>query len=468
MADLPVPPGCRFHVPFSKASLTTVVLLVLLFAAEFLPAQVLGRATVLENARIHLGGGRVIEKGTLVIRAGRISQVGRSESIDAPLLSTTIDLGGADITPGMIDLESTLALDLAGKRSPSLVAWDGFDRYASHGIRETLASGVTAVVLVPGGAGEITGCASLVRLSRDSTGARGELIDGVVSVCVDLSGSAGPIASLRAFEKIKKSFKSAEDHRDRLEEYEEELEEYVETLEKQEGESKGDKDEKETLDSSVASPADADDEKSEELKKPKPPRRRPDLKPLLRALDHEIPVRVTAHRSDEILNALALAREFNLDLILAGATEAHLLIEEIKAQEATILLAPALAMLQPGGGPKRREHSSLARVLSENDIPWLFGSGGEDSRSSRVLYLEARRLTASSQGNDPLSLVTRSPARHLGISRRFGRISRGAEADLVIWTSDPGIDPAARVKRVLVGGKTVYRSRPSALREGRL
>jgi len=275
---------------------------------------------------------------------------------------------------------------------------------------------------------------------------------------------------LRSFETVRKSFRSASDHRDLLEDYQEELEEYVGELEKRDSGADDGKEDGDTLDSkSVADEsADDDEEKTEELKKPDRPRRRPELQVLLRALDNEIPVRVTAHRSEEILNALALAEEFNLQLILVGATEAHLLIDEIKEQGATVLIAPAVADLVPGADVHRREHPGLAGLLSDHDIPWVMGSGARDPRSSRLLWMEARRLVSGSPGEDPFALVTRIPARHLGMGRRFGRLARGLAADLVIWSSDPEIDPTARAKRVLVDGKTVYRLRAPARREGSL
>ncbi len=52
--------------------------------------------------------------------------------------------------------------------------------------------------------------------------------------------------------------------------------------------------------------------------------------PIVKALKREIPVRIHAHRADDILSALRFAEEFNLDLRIEHCTEGHLIADELQ------------------------------------------------------------------------------------------------------------------------------------------
>ena len=63
----------------------------------------------LTNARIVVGPGQVIDRGTVVIEGGRIAQVG--PDVSAPPDVVTLDLSGRTVYPGMVDAASTLGLN---------------------------------------------------------------------------------------------------------------------------------------------------------------------------------------------------------------------------------------------------------------------------------------------------------------------------------------------------------------------
>ena len=71
------------------------------------------------------------------------------------------------------------------------------------------------------------------------------------------------------------------------------------------------------------------------------------LETLARALKGEIPFLVTAHRTQDILGALRLAKEFNLKLVLDGGAEAYLVTEQLKAAGVPVILHPT--MMRAGG-----------------------------------------------------------------------------------------------------------------------
>lgn len=201
-----------------------------------------------------------------------------------------------------------------------------------------------------------------------------------------------------------------------------------------------------------------DAKKEEEIKKPAEPKPDRAKEVLLKALDRKLPVRVEAHRSEDILNVLELAQEFNLDLILEGATEAYLVADEIAKAKAPVVLGPAQRSELRADNEFRRHVATSAARLSKAGVRWAVGSGGGVQESRFVLanaQLTAGALDESEAS--PLELVTTRAARFLGLEGA-GRVARGARADLVIWSGDPH-DPSSVVERVYAGGKVVYEAK---------
>ena len=106
-------------------------------------AQILQRPVVIQQARILTMDGRVIENGTLIIRGDRIAAIG--EGLKVPMLAKKIDLKGASITPGLIDVSSYLGMSQSAGGGATRRAEDAFNHYDKDNIDDALSSGVTAV-----------------------------------------------------------------------------------------------------------------------------------------------------------------------------------------------------------------------------------------------------------------------------------------------------------------------------------
>jgi hypothetical protein len=121
-------------------------------------------------------------------------------------------------------------------------------------------------------------------------------------------------------------------------------------------------------------------------------------------------------------------------------------------------LAPKLAAagvaIAPTGGSIREEEGVLinpAAIATQQKIPVMFRSGWDGDPRSLYLIAEA----AVREGVDPedaLRMITRQPARFLGLLDRLGSIERGKDADLLILSGEP-FAPGTRVKRVMVNGR---------------
>lgn len=233
------------------------------------------------------------------------------------------------------------------------------------------------------------------------------------------------------------------------------------------------------------------EKKEEEIKKPVEPT--PDRKAqvLLKALDGELPVRISAQASADILNALDLAREFGLrNVTIVGGRDADLVAKELAAAEAKVVLTPGSLRVDAapaqgggpggfgpggfgGGGPQQAPRPTSpgaparrdrASALAREGVSFVVASGGGSPLASRFTLLAAQDELRGSM--PALESVTHGAGELLGVGESVGTVRRGELADLVIWKGDPSA-PGARVVRVLVGGQTAFRDRSTAPEGGR-
>lgn len=156
----------------------------------------------------------------------------------------------------------------------------------------------------------------------------------------------------------------------------------------------------------------------------------------VRVVKKELPVLITAQRAQDILLALKLAKEFDLDLVLDGASEAYLLIDQIKAAGVPVVLHPT--MFRSSGEAENLSMETAAK-LKAAQIPFAIQSAYEGYvPKTRVVLFEA--AIAASNGlklEDALASITIDAAKILGIENRVGSIEPGKDADLALFDGDP-------------------------------
>lgn len=174
---------------------------------------------------------------------------------------------------------------------------------------------------------------------------------------------------------------------------------------------------------------------------------------LSQLLSGEIKAMITANKSTDIMNAIRLAKEFNLKLVIDGAAEAFLLIPEIKAAKAEIILHPTMAR---NGGDMVNMNRESAAILTAAGIPVSIESGYEGYvPKSRILVFEAAQAVANGMDfNEALKAITLNPSKLLGIQNRVGSIEKGKDADLVLFNGDP-FEYLTKVCGVILDGEVV-------------
>jgi len=431
-----------------------------------------GRVTILENATIINPTGVATQVAMIVLRGETIEHIGPAVEIQGR--ATRLDLAGAFVTPGLIDVYSGLGMTATRSASPVNRAFDAFDRYNAELFREAFRNGVTMMYLPATGSSGIVGTGAIVRLAPGEGGGwAGEVVKEDAALCIDLGSGESALRRLATLDGIRKQFKDAKAYRESLETYEDDLKEYEEKIkaraekEAKEQSKEGDKPAPGGAPPTQQRPEPPQpaegakpEEKKDEITKPRQPGADPSAEVLLRALDREIIARVVADRSSDIINALVLAREFNLKIIIEGGSEAYLVADQLDEADVPVVLGSLLGSGLHRNDQYRRQIDRCAAVLSEAGVEWALGSGVADGANSRFVLLNAQMLAANVAGVYALQLVTTDAAEFLGLGERFGRLAPRRAADLVVWSGHP-LDAGSRVQRVYVDGRLVYRDEQS-------
>ncbi|MBT2677878.1 amidohydrolase [Bacillus sp. ISL-35] len=177
------------------------------------------------------------------------------------------------------------------------------------------------------------------------------------------------------------------------------------------------------------------------------------IKSIIKALKREIPVRVHAHRADDIMSAIRFADEFNLDLRIEHCTEGHLIAEELAGLNLKVSVGPTLT---------RRSKVEL-KNKSWKTYQELTDHGVEvsvttDHPYTPIQYLNLCASIAVREGlseQKALEGITILPARNLRVDHLVGSIERGKDADLVLWNQHP-FHYNAKPVWTMINGQIVY------------
>jgi imidazolonepropionase-like amidohydrolase len=178
---------------------------------------------------------------------------------------------------------------------------------------------------------------------------------------------------------------------------------------------------------------------------------------LVPVLEGKLPLLVTAQRAQDIATALRLAQEFSLRLVLDGAAESYLMLEQIKAAGVPVLVHPT--MFRAAG---ENENLSLETpgVLRKAGIRVALQSGYESyvPRTRVVLFEAAEASAYGLPFEDALALITIDAARVLGLEARLGSLEVGKDGDLALYDGDP-FEYTTHCVGVVIEGRVVSSER---------
>jgi imidazolonepropionase-like amidohydrolase len=174
---------------------------------------------------------------------------------------------------------------------------------------------------------------------------------------------------------------------------------------------------------------------------------------MMRVINREIPLLVTAHRAQDIITAIRIAKEFNIRIVLDGVSEAHLVLNEIKAAGFPVIVHPTMFR---AGGETENLSMETGSKLKAAGIPFALQSGYEGYvPKTRVVLFEAAVAAANGLSfRDALATITIDAAKILGLDSRLGSLEKGKDADIAMYDGDP-FEYTSHCTGTIVNGKVV-------------
>lgn len=179
-----------------------------------------------------------------------------------------------------------------------------------------------------------------------------------------------------------------------------------------------------------------------------------DLEPWIPVLKREIPMKVHAHRADDILTALRIAREFHVDITLDHCTEGHLIAEEIAASGFPAIIGPDLTSRSKI--EVQNMNFKTNRILHEAGV---LSAITTDHPVSVIQSLPLSAGLAVRQGlpvEEGLKSITINAARILRADNRIGSLEAGKDADIAVYTGNP-METLTRTLFTFIDGELIYR-----------
>lgn len=177
------------------------------------------------------------------------------------------------------------------------------------------------------------------------------------------------------------------------------------------------------------------------------------LHSLMRVFDGMI-VKIHAHRADDIMTAIRVAKEFNLKMTVDHATEAYLIPKQVKASGFNVIIGPTL------GAASKYElvNKSFAsgKVLEDNDVTFAIMTDHPIITLDTTLVQTALFVKEGLSEETALKALTINAATLNGIEDRVGSLEVGKDADVVIWDG-PIFDIMTRTEYVIINGKVVHK-----------
>ena len=174
------------------------------------------------------------------------------------------------------------------------------------------------------------------------------------------------------------------------------------------------------------------------------------LEAMIPVVKRELPLKCHAHRADDILTAIRIAKEENIKITLDHVTDARSILPQIKESGFPCICGPALT---------HKSKFELANMSFEtpNELykAGILFSIITDSPVIPQQYLSLSAALAAKAGlpeYEAIKAITINPAKILGLDNRVGSIKVGKDADFVICTKNI-LDTQNEITAVYVDGK---------------
>lgn len=380
----------------------------------------------IKNARIYTMAGSILDNGCILIENGKIKAVGENIECND---SDVIDINGGIVIPGMIDAHCHIGIiegskgfegsdvnEMTDPITPHLRAIDGvypFDEYFPKAVK----AGVTTVMTGPGSANVIGGQFIAMKTYGTNVDKMVVLEPAAMKIAfgenpkrVYNSKNKMPMTRMATAALLRQALIEARDYK----------------LKKEKALEKG-----EHFDTNIK------------------------MEALIPVIEKKMVLKAHCHRADDILTAIRIAKEFDVNLTLDHCTEGHLITEYIKEAKVPAIVGPTMSF-----------NSKIELINKSFTTPSTLIKAGikvaimTDHPVIEIQYLPICAGIAAKEGNltfeEALSTITINAAEILGVEDRIGSIEVGKDADIVILDGSP-FDLSSNTLYTIINGQIVYR-----------
>ncbi|WP_447762873.1 amidohydrolase family protein [Sphingopyxis panaciterrae] len=189
-----------------------------------------------------------------------------------------------------------------------------------------------------------------------------------------------------------------------------------------------------------------------------------DIEALIPVAEGRMPLIVKVDRASDIREIIALAREEKLRVILDGAEEGWRVAADIAAAKFPVILDP-LADLPHSFSELGATMENAARLHAAGVTVILKTGSGVAHRARELRYGAGNAVAYGLPHHAAVAAITINPARVFGVADRIGSLEAGRAADLVLWNGDP-LEPLSQPQAVFVEGlEKPLTARPLELRD---
>jgi imidazolonepropionase-like amidohydrolase len=383
------------------------------------------QTVAITGGKVYPVSGPPIEGGTVLIRDGKIVAVGKDIAI--PASAQRVDATGKWVTPGLVNTNTSLGFgdvgfsggprELSAKGHDGIAAgfqvWLGFNTQSTM-IAPAREGGITSVVASPSG-GLVSGQAAIVDLNG-ALALNDVLVKAPATMVAQIEDneSAKVGAAGEAIGVLRDLIEDTKTYMRRKSEFERaQTRPFVGT--------------------------------------------RRDLEAMIPVVEGREPLTIVADQAAEIREALNIAKDYGIKVVILGGAEAWMIADRIAAAKVPVL-AGAMNNI-PGSfstlGSRQENAAMLRKAGVQVGIIGNAGGGDEELFNIRNLRYEAGNAVAYGMSwDDALRAVTLAPAEIYGVADKVGSLKAGTEGNVVIWSGDP-FELSSRAEQVFVRGKKI-------------
>lgn len=177
------------------------------------------------------------------------------------------------------------------------------------------------------------------------------------------------------------------------------------------------------------------------------------MEALIPVLKKELPLKAHAHRADDMLNFIRIAKEFDIRLIFIHATAGHLIADKIAAAGVPCVLGPTFS---DGGKYEMKDVTFKTHgVLNKAGVKITIQTDAPISPTMNLPLMAAMAVRDGLGEVEALKALTINAAEIYGLDDRIGSIEVGKDADILISDISP-LEFGAKAWKVLINGQIVH------------